>query len=959
MKFELLATRGVLLSTTLLCFMGIVVLGVPATGAQTLGSGSIQGTVTDESGAALPGVTVTAVSPALQVPQVVVVSANDGTYRFPTLPVGTYDIAYELSGFQKVVRQQTRLVAGFVATINVALKVGGLEETLTVVGQSPVVDIRTTTGQTNVTTEMLQSTPVSRTWNNILAMAAGVRVNSPDVGGNSTGDAPSYSAYGVAGQNTPTIEGMNTREGTSAAGFYYDYASFEEVQVKALGNGADVGTPGTNFVGIVKSGGNEFHGRYFFAGHHDSLPLQSNNLTDELRARGVTDGTRMVYYRDVSGDLGGRIIRDKLWFYGALLHQSNKMTTIGYSRAPGPDGQYGTSDDEPGFDPNIVPNQTLKISYQASQKNRLIGFFQHNKRATPERDGSRFRPYENTYNYDFAPTAAKAEWQATPTNNLLVNVVGGYVWYWTNFRAQEGVNREGNPTRRDIATGMILGPPARVYRSFRRHWQTHGSMTMFLNGTPVGNHELKVGYNVDLEHRNSGLEPNRPSGNYELLFDNGAPLQIITKDLPNTSEGSKMNNVAVYVQDAVSFGRRLTVNVGLRAERYHNWVDEVVKEQGLFGGAGTYPRVDVLTWNAIVPRLGLAYDLTGDAKTVLKSTWGIYGFNPGVDFSVNFNRAGTTNTTYRWRDLNGNRDYDPGEVNLATNGPDFITQSGPSNLALNPDLKQPKIYEFSASVEREIANNFSAKFGYVHKAVRGDIVNSNVARPYDAYNIPLTRPDPGPDGVAGNADDGGLVTIYDYDPRYRGSAFVLTMPVNRTKDRDDTYQTLEFTAIKRRSHNFDVMFSIAATKNRRWIAPLAQSPNDEIFPLDETWNWHSKLAASYQAPYGIQIGAWWQGLSGTRAQRTYVFRGLPQSGTLTVRMEEFGAQSLPDLHTVNLRGGKQFRFGKYRLDLDVDLYNAFNVSTITGSTFASGPSYGAITSIFTPRIVRLGTTFSF
>ena len=230
-------------------------------GAQTLGSGAIQGAISDESGAPMPGVTVSASGPALQVPQLTVVSGPDGSYRFPTLPVGTYTITYELSGFNKVVRQDQRLNAGFVATINVVMNVGALEESVTVVGDSPVVDIKTTAGQTNVTTEMLQNTPVTRTWNNILAMAAGVRVNAPDVGGSSTGDAPNYSAYGVGGQNTPMIEGLNTRENNSAAGFYYDFAAFEEVQVKALGNGADVGTPGTNFVGIVKSGGNQFHGQ--------------------------------------------------------------------------------------------------------------------------------------------------------------------------------------------------------------------------------------------------------------------------------------------------------------------------------------------------------------------------------------------------------------------------------------------------------------------------------------------------------------------------------------------------------------------------------------------------------------------------------------------------------------------------------------------------------------------------
>lgn len=934
-------------------------LAAVTAGAQTLGSGAIQGVITDESGAPMPGVTVSATGPALQVPVLTVVSGTDGSYRFPTLPVGTYTLSYELQGFNKVVRQDQRLNAGFVATINVQMNVGALEESVTVVGASPVVDIKTTSGQTNVTTEMLENTPVTRTWNNILAMAAGVRVNSPDVGGSSTGDAPSYSAYGVGGQNTPVIEGLNTRENNSAAGFYYDFAAFEEVQVKALGNGAEVGTPGTNFVGIVKSGGNTFHGRYFFAGHTDSLPLQSTNIDDDLRAKGVTQGNRLVSYSDVSGDLGGRIIRDKLWFYGAILDQRNKRTRIGYSKSAGPDGRYGTADDEEGFDPNLVPNQTFKLSYQPAATYKVIGFMQHNKRATPERDGSRFAPFEHTYDYDFAPTAAKGELQWTPSNKLLVNVLGGYVWYWTNFREQEGTNRPGNPSTRDLTTSFTLGPPERIYRSFRRHWQSTGNVTYYASGGKLGNHELKTGYQLDWEHRSSGIEPDRPSGNYVLIFDNGAPLQIITKDLPNDSSGSRMTDYAFYVQDAWSVSQRLTLNLGLRAERYHNWVDEVTKVQGQFGGSGSYPGVDVLTWNTLAPRFGVAYDLTGDAKTVLKGTAGIYYYNPGVDFSVNFNRGGTTNTTYRWRDLNGNRDYDAGEVNLATNGPDFISQAGPSTLQLNPDLKSPKTFEYSVSMEREVATNFSMKVGYVHKTLKGDIANINVLRPYEAYDIALNVKDPGPDGVTGNADDGPFMTIYDYNAAYRGGAFVATQPVNRPGDRADTYKTIEFTAIRRRANNFDVMFSYGATKNHRWITPIATTPNDNINPLDQTWQWQSKLAASYSAPWGIQLATWWQGLSGAKFQRSYVFRGLPQSSTLTVRMEEYGTQALPALHTVNVRVGKRFTLKRYRFDFAADLFNAFNANTVTGQTFASGPTYGSITEIFSPRIVRLGATMSF
>ena len=268
------------------------------------GTGVIEGAITDESRAALPGVTVTVKSPALQGGERVAVSDPSGLYRFPTLPPGVYEMTFDLPGFQTVQHQDVRLNIGFVARINAEMKIGTLEETITITGQSPVVDVRTTSGQTNFTQEMLETAPVSRTMWQVFAMTPGVRVtSSPDVGGNTVGNQQGYAAYGVSGQNTPMVEGINTREGSDSAGFFYDYASFEEVQIKALGNSAEVATPGTNFVGIVKSGGDTFHGRYYAAGSNTAM--EGANLDDDLRANGVTQGDGLNYFYDVSGDLGG------------------------------------------------------------------------------------------------------------------------------------------------------------------------------------------------------------------------------------------------------------------------------------------------------------------------------------------------------------------------------------------------------------------------------------------------------------------------------------------------------------------------------------------------------------------------------------------------------------------------------------------------------------------------------
>jgi len=367
----------------------------PALHAQTVGTATIEGRITDESNAAVPGVSVTIKSPALQLPEVTEISQSDGQYRFVDIPIGVYRVQYQLAGFQTVVHEDVRLNAGFVARIDVVLKIGGLNESITVSGQSPVVDVSTTAGITNFTHEMLQSVPNTRSMWQVLAMSPGVRpAGTPDVGGSQLGIQQGYKNYGTTGQVTPQLEGINTRQADSTAGFFYDYAALEEAQVKAVGNEAEVALPGTNWIAIVKSGGNDFHGQYFFSGEQSSI--QSDNLDDKLRANGVTSGNALRHVTDAGADLGGRIVRDKLWFYGALRDQRRQNEVIGYVQDAGKDGIYQTSDDTPGYQDLILTNQTFKTTFQASRSNKVIGFYQRNLKDEPQSTAGRFVPFEAT-----------------------------------------------------------------------------------------------------------------------------------------------------------------------------------------------------------------------------------------------------------------------------------------------------------------------------------------------------------------------------------------------------------------------------------------------------------------------------------------------------------------------------------------------------------------------------------
>ncbi len=940
------------------------VLGGGLSQAQSVGTGTITGRIVDESGASVPGVSVTVSSPSLQRGSITEVSGIDGAYRFVDLAIGVYSVKYELSGFQTVVREDVRLTAGFTSRLDITLRVGSVSETLTVSGQSPVIDTSSTTGTVSFTKETLENAPTSRAFADVLSMAPGFRAAGVDVGGNELSEQRvGVKNYGTSGQITPQLEGINTRQASGSAGFFYDYSAVEEAQIQAVGNDAEVALPGGAWNAIVKSGGDEFHGRYSAAGQHRKL--QSNNVDEELEVAGVDPaGSGMRWYRDLAGDLGGRIVRSRLWFYAALHDQRSEENLIGFSQAPGPDGVFFTADDEPGYDNTIVTNQTIKGTFQATSNYKVVGFFQRNEKIQPNgQSAGRFEPFPATYNYAFPTRATKGELTGTPNDRVLFTLMAGRQWYDANRFPQDGEDRPGNPRSFNRETSENLGPQHTQLRP-RSRWQTTGSLSVFPESFLGGKHSLKAGYQFYWEQVGTAWL-NMESGNYRLIFDrvlgvSNQPAEIETYNTPIISPVNKETQYAAFVQDKWDVGP-LTVNMGLRFDRYHAFVGEQVKEQGTFGNAGSFPAVDVLTWSAIAPRIGAAWDLFGNGRTVVKATYGWFNHVMTEDFAGDYNQNTRVTYTYRWRDVNGNRDYDPGEVNLDTvNGTDFIGVSGATNNILNPDLQQPVTHEVSLSIERELMANFSAKVLYVYKRQNNLYRSINILRPYEVYDIPVLRVDPGPDGVPGGGDDGGPVTLYDYQAAYRGSAFVGNSPRNSPDDRDDNYDTIEFSLNKRMTNRWELMGTYSATKNHRWQIAIPQNPNEEINNFDGTWDWYAKIVGTYQLPWGVYTSAFWQHLSGATLRRTYVFRQIPNSSTITVPLEAFGDRRLDNQNSLNWRASKRFNVGSgRRVEFTVDLFNALNANTVLAQNVASGPTFGTITAIMPPRIVRLGGTFSF
>jgi len=380
---------------------------------------SIVGRVADESGSVLPGVTVTATSPTLQVPSVSAVTDVNGEYRISPLPIGTYAVTYELAGFEPVRFADVRLTVGFVARLNATLKIGTLTETVTVSGVSPIVDTVSTAATTQLTREQLEEIPGSRNGLiSLLASAPGVRTTK-EVGGSATNDQTQFRAFGQSGEAWNLIEGVfsNAPQTGGGAGNYFDFNSFDESAISTIGNPAKMPTKGIQIVSVVKSGSNDWHGQVTIGEY--LTDAQADNLDDALIAQGVTSGNPTLTRYDRGGDVGGKIIRDKLWFYtGFRKRYDLKQIANAYQ----PNG-------DPVVETNPIWWGTFKTSYQATPSNKFILFNQYIDKW--ESNGAdALTAWESRQEQGTTSGIGKIEWQGIKGDQLAFGLQTGYSQYY-------------------------------------------------------------------------------------------------------------------------------------------------------------------------------------------------------------------------------------------------------------------------------------------------------------------------------------------------------------------------------------------------------------------------------------------------------------------------------------------------------------------------------------------------
>jgi len=938
--------------------------------AQVSTNASVTGHVTDESGALIPGVAVTATSPALQVREVSTLTVEDGTYTLRDLPApGVYKISYSFAGFQTYVREAITLSVGFSARLDVVMKPGEVSETVDVVGSNPVIDTVDTAAGTNLQYEELRLIPRGSTMQELLPMIPGVSMTGkPDVGDSNLAARSTVVTYGVILSPTLSMEGINMTSGRQInTAMYFSGYNLGEAEFKTIGNNADVAFPGVYQETVIKSGSNSFHG--LVAGNGEKPAFQANNITPTLAAQGLKFTNPMKEYYDYEADLGGRIIRDKLWFYGAVSKQDSIVGQIGFVSGPDAAGCWTCGDAPPANVKTSLPQQTIKASYQALSSLKLIGVYVHALKYLSAQNASSTTPLPSSTVQHQTMTFWKGEVQWVPTPNLLIDAMSGFAGYVVNYTPEPGMDKPGQPSSQELSTNLLTGPNSSPQNRPALRHQTRGSVSY-----TRGKHSLKVGTDDSWEESDTKVLADQQHGDDLLIFNKGVPSQVQLFNYPVLPHNS-MRNQALYVADTWRLGR-VTLNYGLRWERYHAFYPDQQKPAGQFSAATTYPGADLLTWRDTVPRFGAAWDVFGKGKTVLKGSFAKFGNTMGYDFAGIYNPNAIVTTTYKWSGpcvptgFNNvsfnNTSCDISPATLATlnpASPNFISAIGGLNNLNNPNLPQDKIYEYAATVEQEVAPNVSVGASYVHhrvyylyQSLEPTTVSTangvNILRPYSVYTVPVTLAD---------SFNGNPVTLYTYPAAYASSAYNRNELMGAPGDRHDTFHSISFQVTKRYSKRWNGMASFWVTKNHEWIQAVSPSPNADAFPIDNTWNWEARGSVSYNAPLGIVVSGLYRAQSGIYGQRTENFANpLLLQGSVTLRMEPFGSQQGPMISVANLEVGKEFGLGESRkLKVNFATYNLFNTSAATSTSYLTGPTYLRTTGIVSPRVARLGLEFRY
>jgi hypothetical protein len=927
---------------------------------------AIAGVVKDSTGAVLPGVTVEASSPALIEKTKTAATNEAGQYRIVDLRPGTYSVTFTLTGFNTVVREGIVLESNFTAPINVEMRIGAVAENVTVTGESPVVDVQTSTRREVVTQQQLESIPTGRSFVLMANTVPSVSTGTFDVGGSAAmWVGGSLLVHGSISNDSRTlIDGMVVDAmfgGGQCSCVYDNEGQTQEMAVQVTGGAAENQLSGVLVNRIPRTGGNNFSGEGIL--HAANGSTQSVNLDDAIRARGITTPDKLYRDYDVNYSGGGPFVKDRLWFYVSGRNWAyNNYVANAFNK----DGSQAIDD-------NNLKAFPARITWQADPRDRFTAMFDWANKVRGHRNLS------TTINVDAAVQQSQpaehigqGKWTSTLTNHLLFET--GY---------SQSYNAPLYTYQPQVVVGSChvafdLCPAGTGYGSIPHNdtvltTQYVATLEQAASGNGVsfmpalshvyiaslsyvsGAHNLKGGlqqrwgYARDIRY-NINADANQ-------LYQNGVPFAIDALNTPIDNRVDVNADFGLFIQDTWTT-KRLTLSPGFRFDHFNSSIPVQDVPAGRFVPARHFDAIpDVPNWNNVAPRFGASYDITGEGRTALKGNVGLYVQSQGPGFASTYNPMVFSTNRYAWNDLNKDDIAQENELSNPQNSATFGTRR---NQNPDPDIKRPYQWVWDIGLQHEVFRGFAVTVSYNQRSFYNLQYTTNLAIPLSSYSLTT---------VANPQVPGDTLPIYNADRSLFGQVNEL--------DTTSSSNTRVFKGV-------DVSFNLripgggslnGGTSTGRTIfktcdfedpnytttAPGYRFCDQNLYDIPLLTQF--KLTGTYPLIYGIRLSGSFQSSPGAERTITYqVTRSqLPTlvQTSVNVRLNEPGSLYNDRVNQLDFAISKAFRVGKTELRPEIDLFNMLNANPVTSQTNTYGPALNNALAILPPRLVRLGVTAKF
>jgi hypothetical protein len=964
---------------------------------------SIVGLVRDESGAVLPGVTVEASSPALIEGARTAVTDEQGRYRIEALRPGPYRLAFTLSGFSTLVRAGVEIPSDTVVTVNGEMKVGVLEESLTVTGAAPQVDTQQASRTQVLTRDIIDALPVSRNVMSIGVLAPGVRAGTPDVGGSRMTEQVALRAHGLGGNDAEQlVEGMSIQSLEGPSQSYFDDMLQSEITVMTSAIPADTSGGGIRLNSVLKDGGNTFSGATFLG--FSSGEWQSDNVDDSLRAApsSIRSANGIKHIHMFSASFGGPLKRNKAWFLFSARHQSSdELVADVPAQIVAPDGEVINS-----YLDTYVRGPSVRLTWQATTNNKIAMFASRWwKRkgkdfaaGTDPRVGQ-FRDPKKAHHF-----VGNLKWTSTLGGKFLIE--GGYSvaeFDWHGGPAPGVLKERGSPewfiqTRKTDTQRQIH--PQCAYDTGCTAWgsllsQRQDNTRHVLDGRVsyvTGSHNIKVGYSHELGP--DGRIASEYNGDIQLNYNQGRASTVTVFNTPLDSPGYIQYDSAFFAQDAWTF-RRLTLNPGLRIEWFAAGMRETSAAAGRFVPARFFPKqYDLIKWGPdYAPRLSAVFDVFGDGRTALKTSASKYHRQYDADPVLAYADAGIRQENRNWFDcvLNAGGTACSGAASPFNN--DGVAQDheiGPSpssgnfqlrSGAVAGDLRRQYNWEYTVGVQHQLMPRLAIGALFVKREVRNiqltdrTFITTSDYTPFEVRMPAVTDP-----AVAAVLDPNEMITMYNLNLAKNG---VYNQGlVDRSSDHDRSLYTGFEASFSARLIGGAMLFGSWTTE--RNISVFCESDDNPNGPttgdlyqgrlvavggrfcdqrnFDMPFLHEFKLAGNYALPYGVDVGGVIQSYPGLERVITWqpaatLFPNGQRTQAQTIILNKPGSLYGERWNQVDINIRKNVRYGKNVHTFQFDVFNVFNDNAIRSMTDTVGTSLGQVTAIMPGRFPRVAYQF--